>query len=363
MRILKKSENIYFEGQETRAKSGFNLEIKQNTESAIILKKFLNIKFPINIEEYMQTQEQVKIWSEYIIKETEQYHMPLKNWNPANAAIELLALSSIFASEKPIISSLLNPNMDYSNMVSSQFNTLSKIISNATRDSVYQDIFQKTFTGRKGGDKTKSFINVKKVLPIIKNLKKNNWRLTQDPTLETRKEFLEVKEKYVQWQSTFDDALTEELIARYKWLDELENRILVEDIGVPFKNKIEKLRILTSESSIAGYKSISLDNVLKSFTISKAKTAMEITKRLQETSKDEIFEDLFPSRKDDAEQFIKLLISYEEMLQIISTELKSRSDELNRSTGLNSINLEIENSMHKIKQNVEILTGEDDASK
>ena len=363
MRILKKPENIYFEGQETRAKSGFNLEVKQNTESAIILKKFLNIKFPINIEEYIQTQEQVKIWSEHIIKETEQYHMPLENWSPANAAIELLVLSSIFAAEKPTISSLLNPNMVYSDMVSSQFNTLSKLISNATRDNIYQDIFQKTFTARKGGDKSKSFINVKKVLPIIKNLKKNNWRLMQDPTLEIRKEFLEIKAKYEQWQSTFDDALTEELIARYKWLDELENRILVDDIGVPFKNKIEKLRILTGEVSISGHKSTSLDNLLKSFTISQSKTAMETTYRLQKIDKNEIFEELFPSRKDDAEQFIKSIISYEEMLETISTELKLRADEINRSTGLNSINLEIENSMRKIKQNFEILTGEDDASK
>ena len=362
MKIFKKSENIYFEGQETRAKSGFNLEIKQNTESAIILKKFLNIKFPINIEEYSKVQEQVRVWSEYIIEETEKYYMPLDNWDPAKASVELLALSSVYGGERSTIKSLLSENMTYSNMASSQFNTLSKIISNSTRDNIYQDILQKSYTGRKGGGKTKTFIDVKKILPIIKELKNNNWRLLQDPILETRKEFLEIKDKYEQWKSIFDNALTEELIARYSWLDELTNRVEIEDIGVAFRNKIEKIRLLASELGIPGHKSIVLDNVLKSFTISQAKTAMETTKRLQETSKNEIFENLFPSRKDDVEQFIKLISLYEEMLEIISKELRARSDELNRRTGLSSINLEIENSMNSIKQSLDILTGENNAS-
>ena len=362
MRILKNPENIYFEGQETRPKSGFNLEIKQNTESAIILKKFLNTKFPINIEEYSKVKEQVKVWSEYIIKETEKYYMPLDNWNPVNASIELLVLSSIYAAEKPTINSLMSKNMDYSNMASSEFNALSKIISNANRDNVYQDLLQRTYTGRKGGTITKSFIDAKKVLEVIKEFKKNNWRLLQDPKLETRKEFFKIKDKYEQWKSIFDNALTEELIVRYSWLDELTNRVEIEDIGVAFRNKIEKIRLLASELGIPGYKSIALDNVLKSFTISQAKTAMETTKRLQETSKNEIFENLFPSRKDDAEQFIKLISIYEEMLEEISKELRARSDELNRRTGLSSINLEIENSMNSIKHSLDTLTGENNAS-
>lgn len=362
MKIIKEAKNIYFEGQETRPSNGFNLEIKQNTESAIILKKILNTKFPINIEEYSKVQEQVRIWSEYIIEETEKYYMPMDNWNPVKASIELLVLSSIYAAEKPTINSLMSENINYSDMASSQFNALSKIISNATRDNIYQDLLQKTYTGRKGGTKTKSFIDVKKVLDVIKEFKKNNWRLLQNPILEKRKEFLEIKDKYEEWKSLFDNALNEELIARYSWLDELTNRVEIEDIGVAFRNKIEKIRLLAREVGIPGHTSIALDNVLKSFTISQAKTAMETTKRLQTTSKNEILENLFPSRKDDAEQFIKLISLYEEMLEIISKELRARSDELNRRTGLSLINLEIENSMNSIKQSFDILAGENNAS-
>ncbi len=183
----------------------------------------------------------------------------------------------------------------------------------------------------------------------------------QDPSLETRKEFKDLALKYEKWQLDFESSLMEELIERFKWLDELINRILVEDIGIKFKNQVKNLRDLTSELGLPGYKSAQLDNALLC-NFAQAKTALETTSRLQESSKNEIFKDLFPSRKDDAEQFIKLITLYEEMLATISIELKSRTDELNRRTGLSSINLEIENSMHSIKQSFETLKGEEHAS-
>lgn len=362
MKIFKKSDNIYFEGQETRARSGFNLEIPQNTETAIILKKFLNLKFPIDIIEYSKIQEQIKKWSDYIIEETKKYYKALDNWNPVDASIELLTLSSVFGEEKPTIASILSQNMKYTDMAAPEFNALTKIISNSNRDNVYQDLLQKTYSSKKGGDKTKAFMDAKKILPVIKNLRKNNWRLLQDPTIEIRKEFSEIKDKYQQWQSMFDNALNEELKARYKWLDELENRVEIDEISVAFKNRIDELRTKARALGIAGYQSQQLDNTINSFGIQKAKTAMEKVKKLQDTSNSEIYEDLFPSRKDDAMQFIKLIAIYEEVLEKISSELRSRTDELNRRTGLSSINLEIENSMNILREKIEIIEGENDAS-
>jgi len=364
MKIFKNPANIYFEGQETRKQKGFNLDIKQCTESAIILKKFLNLKFPIDIEEYSKMQEQVKKWSEYIVQETEKYYQPSEKWNPIDAAIEMLALSSVFGEEKlPLaMKSLVDKNMTYASMASNEFDALAKIISNSNRDNIYQELLQKTYTVRKGGVKTSSFLNAKKILPVIKNLRKNNWRLLQDPSVETRKEFFEIKDKYEQWQSMFDNALNEELKARYKWLDELENRVEIDEISVAFKNRIEELRTKARELGIAGYQSQQLDKTINSFGIQKAKTAMERVKKLQETPNSEIYEDLFPSRKDDAIQFIKLITLYEEVLEKISEELRTRSDELNRRTGLSSINLEIENSMNRLREKIEILEGENNAS-
>ncbi len=366
MNILKQA-NIYFVSDNSRRPtSGFVLDIEQNTDMAIILKTFYTMNkdkdVPVKLDSFVQLQEQVRTWSQYLVMEIEKEYAPKENWDPSIAAIELLTLGNIAAAEKATINSLFIKNIDYGNLASSSFRTLiSKITSISDREKLFQDILEKTYTGKKGGSKTSAFIDVQKVLPAISQLRKDNWRLMQDPSLETRKEFKDLALKYEKWQLDFESSLMEELIERFKWLDELTNRILVEDIGIKFKNQVKNLRDLTSELGLPGYKSAQLDNALLC-NFAQAKTALETTSRLQESSKNEIFKDLFPSRKDDAEQFIKLITLYEEMLATISIELKSRTDELNRRTGLSSINLEIENSMHSIKQSFETLKGEEHAS-
>ncbi|MBU1990133.1 hypothetical protein KJ691_05235, partial [bacterium] len=366
MNILKQA-NIYFVSDNSRRPtSGFVLDIEQNTDMAIILKTFYSMNknkdIPTILDSFAQLQEQVRIWSEYLIIEIEKEYAPKENWDPGIAAIELLTLGNIVGAKEPTINSLFIKNIEYSNLASYDFNTLiSKIISTNDREKLFQDILEKTYTGKKGGSKTSAFIDVQKVLPSISQLKKNNWRLKQDPSQETRKEFKDLALKYEKWQVDFESCLRAELMERFKWLDELTNRISVEDIGIKFKNKVKHLRDLTSELGLPGYRSVPLDNALLC-NLTQAKVALDTTIRLQENSRNEIFEDLFPSRKDDAEQFIKLIIIYEEMLKTISAELKSRSDELNKRTGLSSINLEIENSMNSINQSFDTLIGENNAS-
>lgn len=368
MNILKKA-NIYFAYPESNwKKSGLALRIEQSTEMAIILKtlNYMNSNekdIPNDIGAFARLQEQIKIWAEYLIFEIEKEYAPKDNWNPANAAIELLTLGSLVGNIKPSIDSLFIKKLELSEVLFPQLKSLiSKTFSDVDRIKLYQDILQNTYSGKKGGGKTSSFIDIQKVLPVISQLKKDNWRLKQNPSQETRKVFLDLASKYEKWQNEFDDALRGELIERFKWLDELTNRIDIDDIGIKFKNKIIKLRELSGAQAIAGYRSGKLDEALRC-NLTQAKTAMETTRKLQNLPSSEIFEDLFPSRKDDAEHFIKLITLYEEMLESISDELKSRTDELNKRTGLSSINLEIESSLHNIKQSFETLRGEDDASK
>ncbi|SFV65465.1 COG0419: ATPase involved in DNA repair [hydrothermal vent metagenome] len=358
-----KQANIYFEGQGTRRPtSGFVLEIEQNLESAILFKAMLKIdkeKKIIDIEAFADIQEQVKKWAEYVVAKIEKYYQPKENWNPAKASIELLILSSLASANKPTIDSLLSKNTNYSDMASFKFNSLLKILSDEARQNVLIDTFQKTYTGRKGGSKTTSFIDVQKVLPIIKELKSNSWRLKQEPSQEPIKEFKDVASLYKKWQDGFDDALQDELMERYKWLDELTNKIEIEEIGVKFKNQIKKLRELTENLGISGYKSISLDNALKC-NLNKAKKAMEITKKLQEQTSIEIFNDFFPSRKEDAKAFIQVVKYYEDMLKNIDNNLRSKSNELERQIGLSAINLEISDLMSKIDKSFKKLIKKDD---
>jgi len=349
--------NIYFIGQDTRRPtSGFVLEIEQSLELAILFKEMFKIdkeKKITDIEAFANIQEQVKKWAEYVVKEIESYYQPKKNWNPAKASIELLILSSLASAEKPTINVLLSEHTNYSDMASSQFNSLLKILSVNAIKNVLIDTFQKTYTGRKGGSKTTSFIDVQKVLPIIKELKNNSWRLLQEPSQEDRKEFKEVASLYRKWQDGFNKAIQDELIERYKWLDELENRIEIDEIGVKFKNQIKKLREVTANLGISGHKSTLLDNTL-SCNLTQSKIAMESISKL-----DTSFDKFFPSRKEDATSFIQLIKYYEDMLNKIEKELTRKEDELNRRTGLNSINLEITTIMSKIDNSFEILIKKD----
>jgi len=357
MNIFSKPENIYFEGQSTNHRGGFLFKIKQNTESAILLKAIYKIdkeKKIVDIESFANIQEQVKKWSEYVVEEIENYYQPKENWNPIKASIELLILSSLASAEKLTIDALLAEKTNYSDMASSQFNTLLKILSENTRKNVLIDTFQKTYTARKGGSKTSSFIDIQKVLPIMKELKSNGWRLKQEPSQEDRKEFKDVASLYSKWQDGFNDAFQNELMERYKWLDELENIIEIEEIGVKFKNQIKKLRELTASLGISGHQSQKLDDVL-SCNLNQAKKAMETTKKIQEKISLEIFDNFFPSRKDDAIAFIKLLKFHEEMVDNIEKELIRKKDDLNERTRLNEINLEITTTMNKIDTSFKIL--------
>jgi energy-coupling factor transporter ATP-binding protein EcfA2 len=353
-----KQANIYFEGQETnRPRSGFILEIEQSLESAILFKAMFKIdkeKEIVEIIEFANIQEQVKKWAEYVVEEIEKHYQPKENWNPAKASIELLILSSLASDEKPTIDALLSKHTNYSDMASSKFNSLLKILSDDAKQNVLIDTFQKTYTGRKGGSKTTSFIDVQKILPIIKELKSNSWRLQQEPSQEDRKEFNEVASLYSKWKDGFDDALQDELMERYRWLDELENRIKIEDIGVKFRNQIKKLRELTASLGISGHQSQKLNDAL-SCNLAQSKIAMESISKLDKLS----FDKFFPSRKEDAKAFIQLLKLYEDMVDKIEKELTGKEEELNRRTGLNEINLEITRTMNEIDNSFKILMKKD----
>ncbi len=154
MNILKQA-NIYFVSDNSRRPtSGFVLDIDQNTDMAIILKTFYTMNkdkdIPVKLDSFVQLQEQVRTWSQYLVMEIEKEYAPKENWDPSIAAIELLTLGNIAAAEKATINSLFIKNIDYGNLASSSFRTLiSKITSISDREKLFQDILEKTYTGKK----------------------------------------------------------------------------------------------------------------------------------------------------------------------------------------------------------------------
>jgi len=142
--------------------------------------------------------------------------------------------------------------------------------------------------------------------------------------------------------------------------DKLTNKIEIEDIGQAFRNKIKKLQEKLRSSGInIGH--IQLDNAI-SCNLQQAKNAMENSIKLKSLDSDEIFMELFPSRKDDAMQFLKLIEVYEDYLQTVESTIKSRIDEFHRQSDTKEIVEEINDYINQIDQSLKEIKGENNAS-
>jgi hypothetical protein len=182
----------------------------------------------------------------------------------------------------------------------------------------------------------------------------------QEPSKEDRREFQELANKYSNWQQEFDNALSSELEERFLWIDKLTNKIEIEDIGQAFRNKIKKLQEKLRSSGInIGH--TQLDNAMLC-NLQQAKNAMESSIKLKSLKSDEIFLELFPSRKDDAMQFLKLIEVYEDYLQTVESTIKSRIDEFHRQSDTKEIVEEINDYINQIDQSLKEIKGENNAS-
>lgn len=355
---LMSPRHIYFQNQQTnKQRTGIVLEIICTSENAIVIKnlyKMSNSKtLPSDINLFAMVQNKIDTWSNYFIIELHKYFEEKANWNPVNAAIELLLINTVINENKLDIPGLFSEYSDVP-MASNEFSLLLRnTFSNDTVNAILLETLQKTYTGRKGGDKTKSFIDAKKVLEVISSFRKNKYRLIQDPSKEDRNEFKEIARKYKYWQDEFNNALEAELKERFNWLENLSNRIEIDDIGQAFRNKIKKMQEKLQDNGL-NYRSSQLDTLINC-NIKRAKEAFDNTLKIKELNKNEIFTELFPSKKEDAIQFIKLIDAYEDYLSSAHNNIKSRFNEFNRQSNteefVNTINqyiIEIDDKLKKI---------------
>lgn len=362
---LMSPRHIYFENQQTnKQRTGIVLEIVCTSENAIVIKNLYKINntksLPNDINSFAMIQNKIDIWSNYFINELQKYFEEKDNWNPVSATIELLLINTVMNEKKLDVSGLFSEYIEVP-MASNEFNSLLRnTFSNNTINAVLLEILQKTYTGRKGGDKTKSFIDAKKVLEVIASFKKNKYRLIQDPTKEDRKEFKEIANLYKNWKDEFNSVLDFELEERFNWLDSLSDRINIEDIGQSFRNKIKKLQEKLQGSGL-NYRSSQLDSLMNC-NIKRAKEAFENTAKLKEFNRGDIFVELFPSKKEDAIQFIKLIDVYEEYLSNAHNSIQSRTNEFNRQSNTKDVVNTINTYIVEIDEKLQKMQGDSDAS-
>ncbi len=292
--------------------------------------------------------------------------MAQAEWNPFSASLELLILSSITTNAlKPsegttnvALHNAILKDPVLMNQLAKNHDMVKQLI---TKRVIFQDLLKQTFTGRKGGSSTTAFLDVKSIISTIRNLRKNNWRLSQNPALEKRKEFEDIAKIYMQWQESYMQILTNEIEERKGWLVEIKDKILIEDIDKKkLRGVLEGLRTKVKELGVSGHTSARLDELLE-MNFTKAKQALQKSEELSKYPIDNIkFPELFPANVDEAKQFILFVNTYEQLLDNIENSLGHKRRELvHNGNSPEEILEELKKTIEEIDVKLKSIMGED----
>ena len=370
-------KNIYFLNQQTRKPtSGFVLPIPFSEEEKDIPKVQVVIKtlylldkkkhFEVELDVLARVQEYIQEIARYVVKHLKEQFMAQAEWNPFSASLELLILSSITTNAlKPsegttnvALHNAILKDPVLMNQLAKNHDIVKQLI---TKRVIFQDLLKQTFTGRKGGSSTTAFLDVKSIISTIRNLRKNNWRLSQNPVLEKRKEFEDIAKIYMQWQESYMQILTNEIEERKGWLVEIKDKILIEDIDKrKLRSVLEGLRTKVKELGVSGHTSARLDELLE-MNFVKAKQALQKSEELSKQPIDNIkLPELFPANVDEAKQFILFVNTYEQLLDNIKNSLVHKRRELvDNGNSPEEMLEEIKITIEEIDVKLQSIMGED----
>ena len=341
---------IYFQNQQTRKPTtGIVLEIKVTSENAIVLKTLYNISkgnsIFENIENFVILQNKIDVWCAEVKYEIMKYYEIKNNWNPFKANLELIIINSIICDKELKLKNFLLIK-EKSNMFSNVFNSLNNKVFNDGFIEKSLEMLKRTYTGMKGGTITESFFDANSILGILTELKKNNFLLTQDPTQEDRNEFNDLKNKYQLWKDNFSNALSEEISTRLEYLYKINDKVLIEEIGQSFRNKIKNLIQLLQNTGINTTGIINNLNSLLECNLNQAKNSFISINKLESLKKEDILIELFPSRKNETLDFVNLVQELDLFLNKIEDKIRQSYIEFeqnnsNTSQVIEEIQLEI----------------------
>lgn len=356
------SGQIYFQNQQTRKPTtGIVLEIKATSENAITLKTLYSISRENsifeNIENFIILQNKIDFWCTEVKHEIMKYYEIKNNWNPFKANLELIILNSIVCNKELKLKDFLLIK-EKSDMFSNVFNSLNNTVFNNGFIEKSLDMLKRTYTGRKGGSITESFFDVNIILTIITELKKNNFVLTQDPTQEDRNEFNDLKNKYQLWKDNFSNVLSEEISTRLEYLYKINDKILIEEIGQSFRNKIKNLIQLLQNNGINTTGIINNLNSLLECNLNQAKNSFISINKLESLNKEDILIELFPSRKNETLDFVNLVQELDLFLIKIEDRIRQSYIEFERNNSNTSqVIEEIQLEINGIDRNLNKIIG------
>jgi hypothetical protein len=243
------------------------------------------------------------------------------------------------------------------NMFTVEFNSLIKsVFGNDFKEKILLDIFKRSYTGRKGGGITDTFFHLNKIFKVLKELKKNNFLLTQDPQQEDRNEFNDLKNKYQYWKDNFNIAISEEISTRLEYLNKVKNKIVIEDIGQSFRNKIKNLIQLLHDNGI-NTSGINNLNSLLDCNFNQAKNSFLSINKLENMHNENILTELFPSRKNETLDFVNLVQELDLFLTKIEDRIRQNYIEFGQNSNTSEIIQKMQLKINEIDNNLNQIIG------
>ncbi|SEH06418.1 protein DpdH [Candidatus Venteria ishoeyi] len=309
--------SFYFVRQETQKYNSLvlleiplNKDAAEFTKTAIALEGLIQFRshkhwdFPGGMDALANLLNCLDQWAAEVVRQLKALPGNTDTWNPIYAAQELLVLGATLSGKLPsqwktadLFNACFDIWPDSTNTVfqSSELKALYNKLHN--KKDTLESAVRACHSGTKGGQKGK-FLNPTPLLPLLDNLRRNNWMLSQvvPENLARLKDYQEIAKIYREVQTSLAQAVKIEHTSRLDWLEKVE-------AFIPPNTKHEKVvEILENLLDDIAHNGLSCYS---------QKPLREILEEFKEISFDDTLESILRLRKTDCAT--KFLPDYSEL--------------------------------------------------
>lgn len=210
-------------------------------------------------------------WKAEVENQLQSFTAPQPDWDPAAAAIELLAIQAVLSgrlkADADVVADISTVLTDKPGDASAMTQTLSKLHDTINqRHRELRAIVRALNSGSKGGE-VGTLINPTQIGATLRRVRSDGWRLTQTPPSQSAVDlFDKCATVYRKTKDALEAACSEERAARLQWLDEMETAFGAESKRATILTSLRETREALVTEGLAGKGTARLDDALNTFS-------------------------------------------------------------------------------------------------
>lgn len=242
-------------------------------------------------------------WSKRIIEQLNALPKYQQDWDPGQAAVELLAIGRLLTGTKP---EDINPNtiisLELLPQVSMKSRELDNLVSRLSNDQKsLQRLVQAIYSGKKGGQKGR-FIDPEHILKVIKKLRRSKWELLQSPPARSPNPFGTITDSYNRIKNDLNKAVYAEVEARKKWYIEVTAHLSPDENAKEISEKITAARNAMIKLGIPGSNIDDFDNIQRGLRNARLDHLLTANTFTENYEGNEVLSKFASSRKDSMDK-------------------------------------------------------------